>query len=112
MTQPADRCVSVDYHDPDGATATCTNSERSDARITIGDRSWTLEGTAHAGGWISVLSGLRDVSVKAGDAVADGAALGLAGRNLDGACVVALELWRGRAAVDPAPLVERSSRRR
>jgi murein DD-endopeptidase MepM/ murein hydrolase activator NlpD len=61
--------------------------------------------TAHEGGWLSVLSGLRDVSVAAGDQVEAGAPLGLAGRNLDGAVVVSLELWRGRRAVDPGPLV-------
>jgi hypothetical protein len=33
--------------------------------------------------------------------------VGLAGRNLDGAVVVSLELWRGRAAVDPEPLVKK-----
>jgi murein DD-endopeptidase MepM/ murein hydrolase activator NlpD len=63
--------------------------------------------TAHESGWISVLSGLREVSVDVGQAVARGDQLGLAGRNLDGAVVVSLELWRGRAAVDPAPLARR-----
>jgi murein DD-endopeptidase MepM/ murein hydrolase activator NlpD len=61
--------------------------------------------TEHAGGWSSVLSGLREVSVSVGDAVAADAPLGLAGRNLDGAVVVSLELWHGRSAVDPGPLV-------
>jgi hypothetical protein len=53
---PPDRSVAVAYTDPDGATATCTNSERADAEITLlqrrngwqPERSWTLEGTAHA----------------------------------------------------------------
>ena len=67
--------------------------------------------TAHPGGWVSVLGGLRDVSVNPGDAVESGGALGLAGRNLDGAVVVSLELWHGRGAVDPGPLVESSSHR-
>ncbi len=48
VDQPADRCVSIDYHDPDGATATCVNSERADVRISIGGRSWQLDGTGHA----------------------------------------------------------------
>jgi murein DD-endopeptidase MepM/ murein hydrolase activator NlpD len=61
--------------------------------------------TAHEGGWLSVLSGLRAVSVAPGERVDAGAPLGLAGRNLDGAAVVSLELWRGRTAVDPGPLV-------
>lgn len=68
--------------------------------------------TAHEGGWISVLSGLRDVSVRPGETVAQGSALGLAGRNLDGACVVALELWHGRVAVDPSPLVSPGRKQR
>jgi murein DD-endopeptidase MepM/ murein hydrolase activator NlpD len=63
--------------------------------------------TAHEGGWVSVLGGLREVSVEVGAPVDEGATLGLAGRNLDGAVVVSLELWHGRAAVDPAPLMRR-----
>ena len=51
--QPADRSVSIDYHDPDGATATCTNSERADVEIELdgprfGRRRWSLAGTGHA----------------------------------------------------------------
>jgi hypothetical protein len=54
---PPDRCVVLGYTDPDGATATCTNTERADARITLDrlgprgwtrERSWELTGTAHA----------------------------------------------------------------
>jgi hypothetical protein len=54
---PPDRCVVLGYHDPDGATATCTNSERADASIALDDwvadrwretRRWDLDGTAHA----------------------------------------------------------------
>jgi hypothetical protein len=48
VRQPLDRCVTIDYHDPDGSTATCTNTERADASIRYGDRRWELEGTAHA----------------------------------------------------------------
>jgi murein DD-endopeptidase MepM/ murein hydrolase activator NlpD len=61
--------------------------------------------TAHEGGWVSVLGGLREVTVEVGATVEEGAPLGLAGRNLDGAVVVSLEFWHGRAAVDPAPLM-------
>jgi hypothetical protein len=50
---PEDRIVSIDYTDPDGSTAVCTNSERADAVVTVTDqrgrrRCWTLDGTAHA----------------------------------------------------------------
>lgn len=48
VTQPEDRCVSIGYVDPDGATATCTNTERADVSIRIGERSWRLPGTGHA----------------------------------------------------------------
>jgi hypothetical protein len=49
--------VSVPYQDPDGAAATCHNSERADATIRlehrragawVADRRWELSGTAHA----------------------------------------------------------------
>jgi hypothetical protein len=54
---PPERCVVLGYTDPDGAPATCTNTERADARITLDrlgvrgwtrERSWELSGTAHA----------------------------------------------------------------
>jgi hypothetical protein len=49
---PADSRVALGYTDPDGATATCTNSERATAHITVtgrrGDHHWVLDGTAHA----------------------------------------------------------------
>jgi murein DD-endopeptidase MepM/ murein hydrolase activator NlpD len=57
--------------------------------------------TQHPMGWISILSGLRDVSVRVGDPVAQGQTVGLSGRNLDGAAVVSLELWLHRRPVDP-----------
>jgi murein DD-endopeptidase MepM/ murein hydrolase activator NlpD len=63
--------------------------------------------TAHTGGWCSVISGLREVSVDVGAAVDRDSELGLAGRNLDGAVVVSLELWHGREAADPATLMKR-----
>ena len=51
--QPAHSSVSVDYVDPDGDTAVCTNSERADLRVRLRsqdgrERSWTVDGTAHA----------------------------------------------------------------
>jgi hypothetical protein len=45
---PPERCVVIPYADPDGARATCTNSERADAVVTWGSRTWRLDGTAHA----------------------------------------------------------------
>jgi len=49
---PPDRSVSLRYTDPDGATATCTNSERASVSITLerggGGRAWRLDGIAHA----------------------------------------------------------------
>jgi len=63
--------------------------------------------TEHAGGWTSVLGGLREVSVAAGETVAAQGPLGLAGRNLDGAAVISFELWHGRSPVDPADVLRR-----
>jgi hypothetical protein len=48
--------VALTYVDPDGTTATCTNSERASAEITLEaynggwrtERRWSLDGTAHA----------------------------------------------------------------
>lgn len=53
---PPERAVALTYVDPDGSTATCTNSERASAEITLEsynggwrtERHWTLDGTAHA----------------------------------------------------------------
>ena len=56
---PADRCVAVPYTDPDGATATCTNTARADVTVKTSEltargwrrqRSWNLRGTGHAEG--------------------------------------------------------------
>ncbi len=55
--QPPERCVAVDYHDPDGSTATCTNTERADATVVLErrvggrwrlERRWELDASAHA----------------------------------------------------------------
>ena len=56
VTMPDARCVDVAYVDPDGATATCTNSEIADAEIVLERRRrtwevalrWDLRGCAHA----------------------------------------------------------------
>lgn len=56
VTWPADRAVSLEYTDPDGATATCTNSERASVNLAVQkwqgrwtvERSWHVVGTAHA----------------------------------------------------------------
>jgi murein DD-endopeptidase MepM/ murein hydrolase activator NlpD len=61
--------------------------------------------TQHPARWVSVLSGLRGVAVAPGEPVEPGQALGLAGRNLDGAAVISLELWRNRESVDPRGVV-------
>lgn len=55
--QPPERTVSLDYQDPDGAHATCHNSEVADALVTVEERrggrwvvtrEWELRGVAHA----------------------------------------------------------------
>ncbi|GAB3964035.1 hypothetical protein GCM10029978_023610 [Actinoallomurus acanthiterrae] len=57
VTLPQAETVAVDYTDPDGRAATCHNSERADAVITLlrrsgsrwlTERRWRLDGTAHA----------------------------------------------------------------
>ena len=55
VTQPEDRTLALEYTDPDGARATCRNTERADAHVVLerwwgGWRSdrWRLDGTAHA----------------------------------------------------------------
>ena len=56
VTQPRERCVRLDYTDPDGSPAVCTNSEVADATVRVEswrgrwrtDAEWSLTGTAHA----------------------------------------------------------------
>lgn len=57
VTLPPQRCVSIGYVDPDESTATCLNSEAADATVRLDrlttrgwrtQRTWTLQGTAHA----------------------------------------------------------------
>lgn len=57
--------------------------------------------TQHPLGWVSIVSGLREVSVRPGEPVAQGQSVGFAGRNLDGAAVISLELWRNRKPIEP-----------
>jgi hypothetical protein len=47
VDQPADRCVSLGYTDPDGAAAVCTNTERADINVEVGDRRWSVIGRGH-----------------------------------------------------------------
>ncbi|WP_322857444.1 hypothetical protein [Mycobacterium shigaense] len=46
--QPRDRCVSLEYTDPDGATVVCTNTEQADIDVELGGRKWSVLGTGHA----------------------------------------------------------------
>ncbi len=48
VDQPEQRCVSLEYTDPDGATAVCTNTEQADIHVEVDDRSWSVIGTGHA----------------------------------------------------------------
>jgi hypothetical protein len=57
VTVPPESSVAVGYRDPDGAPATCTNSERASAAVHLDvlsrtgwrtERSWELRATAHA----------------------------------------------------------------
>ncbi|MCI3273803.1 hypothetical protein [Streptomyces cylindrosporus] len=56
VTQPTDRTLTLDYHDPDGSPAVCHNSETADADVLLErwwghwrtEATWTLHGTAHA----------------------------------------------------------------
>lgn len=56
VDQPAQRCVSLEYTDPDGGTCVCTNTEQADVHIEISrrsngtrvvERSWSVLGTGH-----------------------------------------------------------------
>ncbi|WP_371749509.1 hypothetical protein OG302_39185 [Streptomyces sp. NBC_01283] len=56
VTQPAERTLSLDYTDPDGAPSVCRNSEAADAVVLVErwwgqwrtEARWELDGTAHA----------------------------------------------------------------
>jgi hypothetical protein len=56
VNQPNDRCVALDYKDPDGAMAVCANTERADVDVRLDvfsgrwrtDAEWSLRGTAHS----------------------------------------------------------------
>jgi septal ring factor EnvC (AmiA/AmiB activator) len=60
---------------------------------------------AHDEALVSLLTGLRRVDVQPGEIVARGQALGICGRNLDGAPMVGFELWKAGAPVDPDALL-------
>lgn len=61
--------------------------------------------TSHSNGWVSILSGMRDVGVSKGSTVSAGQPLGRSGRNVDGAAVITLEFWYQRRPVDPRTVV-------
>ncbi|HWC33634.1 MAG TPA: hypothetical protein VG650_02290 [Mycobacteriales bacterium] len=54
--QPDDRCVRLDYTDPNGDGAVCTNTERADVDVKVDrwkgrwitEAEWSLEGTGHS----------------------------------------------------------------
>jgi hypothetical protein len=46
--QPPDKCVRLEYTDPDGAKAVCTNTEQADIHVEIDGRRWSVLGTGHA----------------------------------------------------------------
>jgi hypothetical protein len=56
VNQPEDRCVRLDYTDPSGDGAVCTNTERADVDVRldrwrgrwITEAEWARQGTAHA----------------------------------------------------------------
>ena len=54
---------------------------------------------------VSVLTGFRRVDVAPGDSVDRGQPLGICGRNLDGAPMVAFELWRAGVPVHPGSML-------
>jgi murein DD-endopeptidase MepM/ murein hydrolase activator NlpD len=61
--------------------------------------------TVHGDGLVSIVTGLRDVTVAPKAQVEAGQSLGLAGRNLDGAALVSVEIWRNRRPQDAAKLL-------
>jgi hypothetical protein len=56
INQPEDRCVRLDYTDPNGDSAVCRNTERADVDVRldrwkgrwITEAEWSVDGTAHA----------------------------------------------------------------
>jgi hypothetical protein len=56
VAQPSDRCVDLGYTDPDGASATCSNTEIADVDVRLEkftgrwtvESEWHLEKSAHA----------------------------------------------------------------
>jgi murein DD-endopeptidase MepM/ murein hydrolase activator NlpD len=60
---------------------------------------------AHSDGLTSITTGLRDITVQAGAKVTAGQVVGFVGRNLDGAAVLSVELWRERRVQDSGKLL-------
>lgn len=48
VDQPPDKCVSLQYTDPDGGRAVCTNTEQADIHVEVDDRRWSVLGIGHA----------------------------------------------------------------
>ena len=48
VDQPPQRCVSLQYIDPDGGRAVCTNTEQADIHVEVDDRQWSVLGAGHA----------------------------------------------------------------
>lgn len=59
VSMPAQRCVQIEYPNPDGTTVFCTNTERADVDVVVEERPnlwsawrteeiWSLDGTGHA----------------------------------------------------------------
>jgi murein DD-endopeptidase MepM/ murein hydrolase activator NlpD len=59
----------------------------------------------HDDGYTSIVSGLRDTLARVGKTVTAGQTIGQAGRNLDGAAVVSLEIWHRREPLDAGQLL-------
>jgi len=62
VDMPSERCVSVGYVDPDGATATCTNTERAD--VTVATSELTLRGWRHHRRWELTATGHAEIGTR------------------------------------------------
>jgi murein DD-endopeptidase MepM/ murein hydrolase activator NlpD len=66
----------------------------------------------HPDGWVSVLSGLREIDAAPGERLEKGSLIGRVGRSLDGAPVLTFELWHHGVAVDTRGALGRAVRGR